>query len=114
MPCDSCNSERILSVTAKCSDLCFVKLEEDEYEGYLPHDIGIGGGDYIEFEMCMKCGKVQGNFPLPRPEFVSERKVDKDKDDSLVENCEEIHVVKGPDIYNSLVSQYDQFNIFRF
>jgi hypothetical protein len=34
-------------------------------DGYVPDDLGIGGGDYVEFDMCLTCGQVQGKFPLP-------------------------------------------------
>jgi hypothetical protein len=60
-----CGSARILSVNAKCSDLCFVSINGHEKSDYVPDDLGIGGGDYIELELCLNCGKVQGKFPLP-------------------------------------------------
>lgn len=69
MACNSCDSERILGVSAKCSDLCACDFNGFERDGYVPHDIGIGGGDYIEFDLCLECGKVQGQFPLEDPEF---------------------------------------------
>ena len=69
MSCDSCGSERILSVNAKCSDMFTAELNMNNYEGYVPYDLGIGGGDYIEFDLCLKCGKIQGHFPLPAPGF---------------------------------------------
>lgn len=61
-----CGSERIASVSAKCSDCCCVKYSpEDEYkDGYVPSDMGIGGGDYVEFEWCLDCGLIQGDFPV--------------------------------------------------
>ena len=31
----------------------------------MPCDIGLGeGGDYIEFSLCLDCGKVQDSFPI--------------------------------------------------
>lgn len=66
MRCDhpDCRSERILQVSAKSSDCCGVTLNGVNHEGYLPKDLGIGGGDYVEFRLCLDCGKVQGSFPL--------------------------------------------------
>lgn len=66
MRCDhpDCRSERILQVSAKSADCCGVTLNGVTHEGYLPKDLGIGGGDYVEFKMCLDCGKVQGKFPL--------------------------------------------------
>ena len=34
------------------------------YEGYVPGEIGIGGGDYIRMDICLDCGQVQGEFPV--------------------------------------------------
>lgn len=60
----NCNlPSRILKVNAKCSDMCFVQLDGEEHVGYVPDDLGIGGGDYVNFEVCLNCGKIQGDFP---------------------------------------------------
>jgi hypothetical protein len=69
MPCQKCESNRILVVNAKCSDLCAVSLNGAEKNGYVPDDLGIGGGDYIEFRLCLHCGQIQGKFPLPLAEI---------------------------------------------
>lgn len=61
---EGCKSTRIVSINAKCSDLCNVTSAKGEYEGYVPDDLGIGGGDYVEFEFCLNCGQIQGDFPL--------------------------------------------------
>jgi hypothetical protein len=59
-----CGSSRILSVTGKTSDMCFVKYDSIEHDGYVPGGLNIGDGDYIEIDLCMDCGKVQGKFPV--------------------------------------------------
>lgn len=66
MICDKCGSDRIMGISSKASDLHFVEYDklEIEHDGYLPHDLGIGGGDYVEFEYCLDCGKIQGVFPI--------------------------------------------------
>lgn len=66
MKCDKCSSDKILSVFGKCNDCSNVEIKSIGYseEGYLPQGLGIGGGDYIEFLMCLDCGKVQGSFPI--------------------------------------------------
>ena len=53
----------ILSISAKCSDLCFTNYtdnngNETETDGYVPYDIGIGGGDYVDLEIDMKTGQI--------------------------------------------------------
>lgn len=58
---------RVVKVFAKCSDSFSVETEDEhqEYEGYVPDDMGIGSGDYIDFAYCLDCGQIQGDeFPL--------------------------------------------------
>ncbi len=61
-----CTCERTMSVSGKCNDLCHIDLPEGEVDGYVPRDLNIGGGDYISFTVCMDCGKIQGEWPLPQ------------------------------------------------
>jgi hypothetical protein len=71
MECQRCESEQIARFRAKCSDLCFVGFMDKEYWGYVPSGIGIGGGDYIELNICIKCGQVQGKFPITQKKFTN-------------------------------------------
>jgi len=62
-----CGSDRIISVCTKSSDRNFIKYKDQEYDGYVPHMIGIGGGDYVDFKYCADCGCIQSTlFPLPQ------------------------------------------------
>ena len=66
--CDNkcCDSDSIVSMSAKCSDLCSVTTPDGTTDhGYVPSDIGICDGweDYVTFRYCAKCGKIQGKFP---------------------------------------------------
>jgi hypothetical protein len=63
--CFKCNSPRILSASAKCSDCFSGSLGDIDYNGYVPDDLGIGGEDYMEIDLCLDCGQVQGTWPLP-------------------------------------------------
>jgi hypothetical protein len=69
MPCQNCGSNKIMSVNGKTSDMCGVSIFDDDfdhwinYDGYVPRGLDIGGGDYIEMEICIECGRVQGSFP---------------------------------------------------
>lgn len=65
MKCQTCNSSRIADVSAKCNDLCVVEIGDSEHDGYVPDDMGIGKGDYVELKFCLDCGQIQGKFPLP-------------------------------------------------
>lgn len=62
--CDYCGTNTVLSVNAKCSDMCDIyykreKSEDITHDGYVPAGLGIGGGDYIYFNYCFGCGKIQ-------------------------------------------------------
>ena len=67
--CIHCNSTRILQISGKTSDACYAEFMKGGdtllmSDGYVPSDIGIGAGDYLEFGVCMECGKLQNNFPI--------------------------------------------------
>lgn len=69
MKCQNCGEHKILQVSAKCSDMCNVVYPDntesiDKSNGYVPDNIGIGGGDYVEFDYCANCGQIQGKFPI--------------------------------------------------
>ena len=69
MRCTYCGSEKVVSVSAKCSDLFSVSFDGTEYDGYPLCGLGIGGGtDYVEFDFCLICGRIQGDFPKEIPE----------------------------------------------
>ena len=65
MACQRCSSKRVADLTAKCSDRCFIQINDNNSSDYVPNDMGIGGGDYVGFEYCLNCGQIQGSFPLP-------------------------------------------------
>jgi len=64
MNCKVCESDRIASVSSKASDLSVFQYHNIEHDGYLPDDVGIGGGDYCEFDYCLDCGMIQADFPI--------------------------------------------------
>ena len=64
MKCKCGDSKRVASINAKCSDLCFFTGDGVERDGYVPYHMGVGGGDYVEFDFCMDCGQIDGDFPL--------------------------------------------------
>ena len=65
MNCDKCNSERVLSVSGKCSDMFSANGCGIDYQDYVPTGIGIDDGeDYMAFKYCLDCGKIQGKFPI--------------------------------------------------
>jgi len=76
MECQRCGGERVASINAKCSDLCFSQLGDIEKDGYVPGDWGVGGGDYVDFNYCLDCGQMQGTFPLDVTELEMEANED--------------------------------------
>ena len=63
--CNKCWNGRIMRVVAKCSDLGMFNYKDQAIDGYVPRDLGIGSGDYLEFEYCLDCGQIQGSdFPI--------------------------------------------------
>ena len=82
MECDNCGGDRVANINGKCSDRCSLQLGELEIEDdYVPSDFGIGGGDYIEFELCLDCGKLQGDFPLEITELELNDESDDDEEE---------------------------------
>ncbi len=65
MSCQRCKSERVAHVTGKTSDMCSVGVGENHHDGYVPNDMRIGGGDYLELSFCLYCGQIQAAFPAP-------------------------------------------------
>jgi len=65
--CLSCKAHRIVYVRGKCSDLFSLSIGDYKHNGYVVEDIGIGGGDYIDFGYCLNCGKILGDFPKNLP-----------------------------------------------
>jgi hypothetical protein len=53
-----------MCISAKCSDQCYIDYNGAKQNSYVPENIGLGGGDYIEFDFCLNCGQIQGDFPL--------------------------------------------------
>jgi len=64
--CETCGSNRLVNVCGKISDFFWVQQKNTgcEYEGYVPSGMNIGIEDYIEFDYCLNCGKIQGTFPV--------------------------------------------------
>ena len=70
MGCQKCGSDRIMEINGKTSDLFYGRYKNNETDGYVPDDIGFqGGGDYIDFDYCLECGQMQGEWPIPEPDL---------------------------------------------
>lgn len=49
-----------------------------EFSGYVPEDLGIGGGDDISLVLCLNCGQIQNWKPIPQDKLDSVFSVDND------------------------------------
>lgn len=56
---EGCGSDRIAHICGKCSDLVSWSYSSIKSDGEVPSGVGIGGGDYIEFDYCLNCGQIQ-------------------------------------------------------
>ena len=65
MPCQNCNSERVLLISGILDDNFFACINNKNYIGYIPDNLGIGWRERISFDYCLNCGQIQGNFPMP-------------------------------------------------
>ena len=61
--CQSCGAVAVVEVCGKTSDMCCMRHLHREYDGYVLRDMGVGEGDYLEFDFCVQCGQIQGEFP---------------------------------------------------
>ena len=76
--CKHCGKTRVAQISAKCSDMFTMAVEEAEYHGYVPNDIGLGTSEnYVTLAFCFDCGMMQGQFPLS--ETVLEKKAEQAK-----------------------------------
>lgn len=62
---------RTLTISAKCDDRFSGTLSVDDVscsiDGYVPHDLGIGGGDYISLTVDLETGQIL-NWVAPSDE----------------------------------------------
>ena len=84
MGCQECTSKRILSLYGKCNDRSNSSMQEYDHEhnGYAPHIDNVCGGDDIQFDVCLDCGQIQGEWPLDITEFEEECEDAESEEDS--------------------------------
>jgi hypothetical protein len=54
--------------------MCSVDLAGRPEHGYVPRDLGIGGGDDVQLAYCLDRGQIQGKFPLPPTQMEEARR----------------------------------------
>ena len=70
----------ILSISAKCSDMCYTKYTdkngiETKSDGYVPTGIGIDEyGDYVVLDIDMETGQIQNWKPVTDKQVIAAQK----------------------------------------
>ena len=70
----------ILTISAKCSDLCYTKYtdkngNETESDGYVPTGLGIDEyGDYVVLDIDMETGQIQNWKPITDKQVIAAQK----------------------------------------
>ena len=68
MICQRCDSGEVFYIHIECDDkCCFIKYKDFEKIGYVPFELGIGGGEIFNIKVCLNCGQLQGEFPIDIP-----------------------------------------------
>lgn len=67
MSCQTCQSEDVVSISAKHADCFFISHKGHESNGYAPHIHNVCAGDYSTFKLCLSCGQIQGKWPQSIP-----------------------------------------------
>jgi hypothetical protein len=77
--CQNCHTSRLLSVKGEVPEnfRLLVLGSGASPNGLLTHEwtiplqLNLGGGNKLEFEVCLNCGQMQGDFPVT--EFTTEQ-----------------------------------------
>ena len=88
---------KTIYISGKCSDLFYMEgrdedgntIKKFEHDGYVPSDLGFGGGDYVEMEIDITTGQIVGWKPLDEESILEELRgddYDEDMDDDFDEN----------------------------
>jgi len=48
----------IITISAKCSDMCSVSGDGINVDGYVPHGLGVGGGITSVFRLILQLGRL--------------------------------------------------------
>ena len=59
----------IIHISGKVSDMFSMSGDGIDYDGYVPSDMGIGGGDYISMSIDTETGQIQNWKPLAKKDI---------------------------------------------
>jgi hypothetical protein len=66
MSCSNCGRVRVVSISLTVQSAGYAMGTTADYAGNVPAEFGLGtDGDQLDFELCLNCGQVQGQWPAP-------------------------------------------------
>ena len=80
--CIKCNSDRLISINAHCSDCFSANYRDIEYDGYVIDEIGLGNFcDDVDLTFCLDCGQIQHTFPISEQKVINRMRCKDDEED---------------------------------
>lgn len=95
----TCQHKRTANVNAKCSDMCGISIDhlDFEHDGYVM-DLGVGSGDYVDFNFCLDCGQIIGFKPVTDAQIKASEEWEQVKGTPEEIEAEEELVAAEPDV----------------
>jgi len=72
--------KKVLSISAKCSDLCCTQYVDEndnvivESDSYVPQNLNLGGGDYVDLDIDIETGQILNWKKLTAKKVIEEIK----------------------------------------
>jgi len=86
----SCEHIQKFHISAKCGGTCsFTFPDGARWDGYVPEVPGIGGGDYIDLDICLTCKQVVDFDPQDVFQVQEEDEDNSENDDGHYDSCSE-------------------------
>lgn len=97
----ACKHERTANINAKCSDMCGISIDhlDFEHDGYVM-DLGVGSGDYVDFNFCLDCGQIIGFEPVTDEQIKASEEWEQVKGTPEEIEAEEELVAAEPDVFS--------------
>ena len=68
--CSKCGSSRILYVAGKTDKSCSLFYgDRIKKKSFVPDGLNIGFGDFINVYVCLDCGHLNGEWPVPESQM---------------------------------------------
>lgn len=110
MACN-CTTDRVAHIQGKCNDLSSTQIPhlDFEHEGYVM-DLGVGSGDYIDFYLCLDCGKILNFTPISDEEIKASDEWEQVKGTKEEQEAEAALVAAEPAVFSMKEIEYRRIN----